>query len=127
MYLVLIESLYLFHMFFFFKTKTGFKGSLLDPSPLGEMFVHDTGVYENKVCTFGKVMALVAVLFWLVRLYLMNSPEYKQVLFNTTIVFDLLCLTLAAIMNVNALVYILPIIPVEIYILQQIYIYKSIR
>jgi hypothetical protein len=108
-------------MFFFFKTKVGFKGSLLDPSSLGEMFIHDTGVYENKVCTFGKIMALVAILFWVVRWYLMKGPEYKRLLFNITTGFDLICISLAALMNINALVYILPIIPIELYFLNQLY------
>jgi hypothetical protein len=107
-------------MFFFFKTKVGFKGSILDPSSLGDLFIHDTGSYENKVCMFGKIMALIAIVFWIVRLYLMNSPEYKSALFNITLGFDVLCILLAAIMNLNALVYILPIIPVELYFLNQL-------
>jgi hypothetical protein len=107
-------------MFFIFKTKTGFKGSILDPAPFGDMFIHDTGSYENKVCVFGKIMALIAIVFWTVRLYLMNSPEYKKILFNTAVGFDLLCISLAAIMNLNAFVYILPIIPIELYFLNQL-------
>jgi hypothetical protein len=45
-------------MFFLFKTKRCFGPSLLDLQSHSSFFVHDTGVFENKVCLFGKIMAL---------------------------------------------------------------------
>ena len=114
----LIESLYLLFMYILFQTKYSVGQAYLekDVQALGHFFVHDTGRYENKVCPFGKVMAVIAVALATIRLYFFNS-KHKNTLFYTTLGFDLTCLSLAYVMNLNAFVYVLPIVFGEIYIL----------
>jgi hypothetical protein len=115
-----IESAYLLFMYFIFQTNYSFKGAYLEKETqsLGDIFVHDSGRYENKICTFGKIFAIVAVLLGLVRMnLLLCCPDYKKNIITITILFDLFCLLLAYGMNLNAFVYLLPIIPLEAYLL----------
>jgi hypothetical protein len=80
---------------------------------MGSYFVHDTGRSENKICLFGKFMAVIAIILAFIRLSSNNKPS----LFYITLIFDIVCLLLASIMNLNALIYIIPIILCEIYII----------
>ena len=80
---------------------------------MGSLFVHDTGRFENKICLFGKFMAIFAIILAFIRLFSNNTPS----LYYKTLIFDIICLLLAFIMNLNALVYIIPIILCEIYII----------
>jgi hypothetical protein len=83
---------------------------------MGSLFVHDTGRLENKICLFGKFMAIIAIVLAFIRL----SSNDKPSLFYITLIFDIVCLVLASLMNLNALVYIIPIILTEYYILTNI-------
>jgi len=113
--LTLFESLYLFYMYFIFKTKYTFNYAMFDKqiNSMGSLFVHDTGRFENKICLFGKFMAIIAIILAFIRL----SSNDKPSLYFITLIFDIICLLLASIMNLNALVYIIPIILCEIYII----------
>uniref|UniRef100_A0A6C0DS42 Uncharacterized protein n=1 Tax=viral metagenome TaxID=1070528 RepID=A0A6C0DS42_9ZZZZ len=110
--LTIIESFYLLYMFFLFKTDYSIYIAPFDKGVqnLGSLFVHDTGHYENKVCLFGRVMAVVAV-----GLGGWRAASGKGRL--ATMVFDGLCLVLAALLNMNAFVYLLPLLVGEIYIM----------
>ena len=113
--LTIFESLYLFYMYFIFKTNYSFNIALFDKqiNSMGSLFVHDTGRFENKICLFGKFMAIIAIILGFIRL----SSNNKSSLFYITLIFDIICLLLASIMNLNALIYIIPIILCEIYII----------
>lgn len=118
--LTAIESLYLLFMYFIFKTSYSFSGAFLEKTTqgLGSLFVHDSGHYENKVCMFGKIMAIIAVILAVLRAYLLDCcPTYKKSLLWATAGFDVMCLSLAYVMNLNALVYVVPLIFIEAYIL----------
>jgi hypothetical protein len=106
-------------MFFIYKTSYSIKGASLEKETesFGKMFIHDTGRYENKICVFGKIMALLAIILAVIRLYFLQYPESKRNIIYFTLTFDCLCLVLAANMNLNALIYLLPIVFVEVYIL----------
>ena len=113
------EVVYLLYMYFIFKTSYTFSGASFEKQTemLGQMFVHDTGHYENKICVFGKIMAIIAVILATFRAnVLINYPTSKNVVIAATIGFDLLCISLAYIMNLNALVYIIPLIFAEVYL-----------
>jgi membrane-associated HD superfamily phosphohydrolase len=84
---------------------------------LGSFFMHNTNRYENKICLFGKLMAVIAVILAFIRLYLMSTNYDKSDLFYKTLIFDLTCLSLALMMNLNAAIYLIPIIVCEILIL----------
>ena len=107
--LTVVESLYLFYMFFLFKTKRCFGPSFLDLQSHSSFFVHDTGVFENKVCLFGKIMALIAIFLAFLRTFVKD----RSYLVKGTIVFDSICIIMAAFMNLNALIYIIPLVILE--------------
>lgn len=67
---------------------------------------------------FGKVMAIIAVFLATIRMNLLDDrPALKKTIVGLTIAFDVICLGLAYAMNLNALVYLLPLIPLEVYLL----------
>jgi len=113
--LTIIEALYLLYMFFFFKTDYSIRIAPYDKGVqnLGSFFIHDTGHFENKICPFGRVMAVVAV--GLGGWRALRGRGRKA-----TIVFDGLCLAMAAVMNMNAFIYLLPLVVGEIYIISQL-------
>jgi len=110
-----VESVYLFYMYFLFKTNISFSSAIFDKhiQNSGSFFIHDTNTYENKICGFGKIMAIVAIILAFLRINYIKSDSiiYK------TIIFDVICLSLAYLMNLNAFVYVIPIILSEIYII----------
>jgi len=111
----LFEIIYLYYMYFIFKTSYSFNSAIFNDqiNNLGSFFIHDTNIYQNKICIFGKYMAILAIILAIIRLYYNNS----KTLFKYNLIFDLLCLFLASVMNLNALVYIIPIVLCEIYIM----------
>ena len=119
-YITLIESIYLIYMFFYFKTSYSFDLAIFDKETqnMGSYFIHDTGYNENKICKFGKFMAIVAIILAWLRVYYWNTN--KDQLITYTIRFDALCIFLALLMNMNAVVYILPLIISEFYLIQYI-------
>jgi len=115
--ITIFESIYLLYMYFVFKTKYSFSSAMLDKQvqTLGSFFMHNTNKYENKICLFGKLMAIIAIILAFIRLYLISDYSYKSTLFYKTLIFDSICLSLALIMNLNAAIYIIPIIVCEVY------------
>jgi hypothetical protein len=101
-------------MFFIFKTKANFGPTLLDSQSLGSFFIHDTGVFENKICLFGKFISIIAIGLACLRLVFIGKKEH---VIKGTIVFDIICILLAATMNTNALIYIIPLIITELIII----------
>ena len=112
------ESTYLIYMFFLFKTRYSFDFAIFDKEvqSINPFFIHNTGFYENKICSFGKIMAIIAVILAYLRVYNRNN---KNVV-TYTIGFDVICITLALLMNFNAVVYILPLILTEYYIIKNL-------
>jgi hypothetical protein len=119
-YITLIESIYLIYMFFFFKTNYSFNLAIFNKETqnMGSFFVHDTGYNENKICKFGKYMAIFAIILAWLRVYYWNTN--RDCIITNTIRFDVLCVILALLMNMNAVVYILPLIISEYYLIQYI-------
>ena len=118
-----IEAVYLIYMYFFFQTTYSIRGAPLEKQTqaLGTYFIHDTGRYQNKVCMFGKVMAIIAVLLATIRMNILSGSSDRKgnpakTIIGLTIAFDVICLGLAYAMNLNALVYLLPLIPLEVYL-----------
>jgi hypothetical protein len=108
-------------MFFFFKTRYSYSNGLdQGVNELGSFFVHDTGSYENKICTFGKIMAITAILLWVVRIMLISNPDFKGILLKATIVFDAICVFLAGVMNLNAFIYIVPLMFFEMFFVKRL-------
>ena len=116
--ITILETSYLFYMYFIFKTNYSFNSAIFNTQvqDLGLFFVHDSNIYENKICGFGKLMAIIAIILAFIRLNLIKNNDDKKSLFYKTIVFCSICILLAFIMNMNAFVYILPIVICELYI-----------
>jgi len=115
--ITILESVYLLYMYFIFKTNYSFSSAIFDKQVqnLGSFFAHNTNKFENKICLFGKLMAIIAIILAFIRLYLISDNSYKSTLFYKTLIFDIVCLNLALIMNLNAAIYIIPIIVCEVY------------
>ena len=115
----ILESLFLFYMYFIFTTNYTFDNAMFDKETqsLGGLFIHNTGNKENKVCPFGKTMAIVAIVLAFIRSYFLIRKQYKTQIIYGTIIFDTICISLAHFMNMNAFVYVLPLLIGELYIL----------
>lgn len=115
--ITIFESIYLLYMYFIFKTTYSFSSAIFDKQVqnIGSFFMHNTNRYENKICSFGKLMAIIAIILAFIRLYLISNNSYKSTLFYNTLIFDSICLSLALIMNLNAAIYVIPIIICEVY------------
>ena len=114
--LLIIETIYLIYIFFIFKTKYSFNSAVFEKETenLGSLFVHNTNVYENKICVFGKIMAIISIILaWFRFSELKRKPEnYRMILF-ISIFYYIVCITLTLLMNLNAFVYIIPLIIME--------------
>jgi hypothetical protein len=110
-------------MYFIYKTNYSFDFALYDKQvqKLGNFFIHDSGYYGNKICVFGKYMAILAIILAWIRVYTLNNLNVnKKIIYNFTIGFNITCILLSLLMNVNAFVYIIPLLFSEFYILNQI-------
>lgn len=118
-----VESVYLIYMYFIYKTNYSFNSAIFDKeiNSIGSFFVHNTNVYQNKICQFGKFMAIIAIILAWIRVYYINhSDSYNKNIIKYTIIFDVLCAILAILMNLNAFLYIIPLFISEIYIIKNI-------
>ena len=113
------EIIYLIYMFFIYKTTYSFQGAKYENQMNALPFLkHDhnyddhDNVPENKICGLGKTVAIIGIILALLRLKYNKSNTFR---FN--LIFVLLCLFLATLLNYNAAVYIIPIIILEIYIM----------
>lgn len=111
--ITIFEVVYLFYMYFLFETSYNFNLAIFDKNiqDMGYFFVHNTSKYENKICGFGKLMAIIAIILAFIRLYSNSNFIYEN------IIFDIICLILALLMNMNAFIYIIPVLLCEIYII----------
>jgi hypothetical protein len=122
--ITIFESAYLFFVYFLYKTSYTFDTARFDKQTqaLGPLFVHDTNNYENKVCVFGKIMALIAIVLALVRLHYLQSIPLNTINI-ATLSFCLICLFLAFNMNFTAFVYLIPLIisePIVLYLISNL-------
>jgi hypothetical protein len=109
-------------MFFIYKTKYSFNFALYDKEvqSMGKFFIHNDGQFSNKICIFGKYMAIIAIILAWIRVYTFNNSNSKNNIFDITLGFNIICIILALLMNLNSFVYIIPLIFTEYYILTNI-------
>ena len=122
--ITILESTYLFFMYFLYKTTYTFGKARFDKQTqaLGPLFVHDTNTYENKICLFGKIMALIAIGLAVARLYYVNTLSLNTII-SATGIFCLICLFLAFNMNLTSFVYLIPLIisePISLYLISNL-------
>ena len=100
----ILESIYLVYMFLFFKTSIDFN---VLASLKGWLFEHLIGdTYNNTVCLFGRI-AIFLLIFVLIMRDFINFPPVCPNLLGVAGFLSLI--------NLNALVYLLPVILFECY------------
>lgn len=103
MLISILESLYLIYMFCFFKTSIDFN---IFSSPDGKWFKHLIGNKKgNRICSFGHI-----TIFFLIGLILFRELFAKGMV---TVLFVIAFLI--SLLNLNALVYLIPIFVIEYY------------
>lgn len=102
----ILESIYLVYMFLFFKTSIDFN---VLASPKGWLFEHLLGdTYGLRVCPFGRI-AIFALIFILIMRHFINiSPMFVKISLGIAGFLSLI--------NLNAFVYLIPIILFECYL-----------
>ena len=107
----IIESIYLIYMFLFFKTTINFDKFTFRPRidfNKDSCFYHSNdNDYGLKICLFGQIIVFVFIAILLLR-HFITIPKYVMI---TTITIGILL----SFINLNSLVYILPVVIYEIY------------
>jgi hypothetical protein len=123
--ITILESIYLFYMYFLFKTKYNVSTAILDKAvnKLGPFFAHKTQCYCNKVCGFGKLLAIISIILGFVRLNYLNNPNIIMYILG----YGLSCLLLAFLMNMDAFIYLIPLTITELIIILSLYNKEQIK
>ena len=114
-----MESIYLFYMYFLYKTDYNLSIAVLDKAvnKLGPFFVHNSSCYCNKICPFGKFMAMVSIVLGFIRLKYLDNPKTVQY----SLVYGFTCLLMAFLMNMDAFVYLIPLVITELILIKSLY------
>ena len=101
----ILESIYLVYMFLFFKTSIDFN---VLASPKGWLFEHLIGdTYGLRVCLFGRIAIFALIFVLIMRDFINISPLFVKISLGVAGFLSLI--------NLNALVYLLPVILFECY------------
>jgi hypothetical protein len=104
LYISLIESIYLIFMFHFFETSLDFN-ALIGPLfniPKNEIFEHLIGNEKGlRICPFGRIAIFGLIFILLIRNYI-QIPQY---IINIILIITFIL----SLMNINAVIYLLPI------------------
>ena len=102
----IIEVIYISYMFHFLETSVDFN---IYDSPTNILFKHSIGNDKTKrICLFGQYAIIILIGLILIRCYY-TTPS------NLIIISVCIALTIS-IINLNALVYLIPIFIVELYL-----------
>ena len=103
-------------MYNIFKTTKSFHHpyELLIGEKLSNFIKHpiSTGIYENKICDFGKLISILLIIWIFIRILL--KKKFKISLINNIIFMSVLIGSL--ILNINAFIYFIPIFIYELLI-----------
>lgn len=103
MLIAIFESLYLIYMFCFFETSIDFN---IFSSPDGKWFKHLIGNKKgNRICSFGHI-----TIFFLIGLIL-----FRELFAKALVKVSFVIAFLISLLNLNALVYLIPIFVIEYY------------
>ncbi len=98
-----LESLYLIFMFLFFKTTGDFN---VLRSPDGWWYSHLIGdEYGVRICPFGRIAIFALIFILIARHYIKISQDFINISLVVAFVLSL--------MNMNALIYLLPVLSIE--------------
>ena len=115
----ILEVVYIIYMFVIFQTKYSIHHPLeyIMESKLSNFFSHpiSSDIYESKICSFGKYLAKLSVIFFILRIIYYLYFDTKETWISFYIIN--LVLALSLIMNLNAFIYLIPIFIIEYYLL----------
>ena len=120
----IIEIIYIIYFFNYFKTTVEFHHPFeCIITGLSEYLKHPmgTGVYENKICKFGNYSSYLFALYGIARyiaytvITLNKMFGWMNVLKKINIIIIAIAVGLSLIMNLNAFIYILPIVILEVF------------
>ena len=107
MHISIIESIYLIFMFHFFYTSIDFH---VIGSPTGWWLEHLIGdEYGLRICPFGRIAIFALIIVLLSRHYFKISQRFVNIALGISFILSL--------MNLNAVVYLIPIWLIEFYII----------
>ena len=110
MVIPIIEAYYIYYMYNIFKTTKSFHHpyELLIGEKLSNFIKHpiSTGIYENKICDFGKFSSFLISIWFLTRHFIAKSNEINKIFLKIIFIISLL-------MNLNAFIYLIPIFITE--------------
>lgn len=125
--LTVFEIIYLFYMFILFKTKINLNHpyEYYITNNLSDFFKHpiENNVYGNKICPFGKV-CIILLIFLIVLRYLFINQYSKSTMLKYLNILIIILSLLFSLLNMNALLYIIPFIIIEILIINKSLIYR---
>jgi len=102
----ILETIYLSYMFYFFKTGSDFN---ILKSPEGYFFKHLIGDEVGlRICLFGRIIIIPLLILLLIRNFV-KIPEW-YITGALTVAFVM------SFMNINALIYLLPVFIIELLI-----------
>ena len=114
----LLEIVYLLYMFLFFKTSIDFNLYSQGMLAKSKLFKHlEQNQYGNRICLFGHIMIILLCVFIILR-EIYPLPQYLTwIVLIISLLFSLL--------NLNAVVYLIPFWTIELIIeLNTYYVYK---
>ena len=102
----IIESIYLIYMFLFLKTSIDFN---ILASPKGWLFEHLIGNTRSlRICPFGRIAIFALIFVLIMRNFITIAPYLVNVFLGIAVVLSII--------NLNALVYLIPVLLSEFYI-----------
>ena len=118
----IIECIYLYFMFTKFKTTLTCNHPLeyIMIRNLGKYFEHPISntEYSNKICPFGKTAIQFLILYLVVRMFIIKL--YPLVAIKKFNFYILIITLIISLMNMNALLYLVPFFIFDIYMLNKI-------
>ena len=117
--IAIVEAIYIVFMWNFFKTTITFhniwEAPLMNLKKMPKFFYHEvnTNTYSNKICPLGNYASYLIALWIIILNFFINKKSQKNFKTINTLVFIIIGV-LSFLMNLNAFVYILPILIYEI-------------
>ena len=117
--IAVVEAIYIIFMWNFFKTTITFhniwEAPLMNLKKMPKFFYHEvnTNTYSNKICPLGNYASYLIALWIIILNFFINKKSQKNFKTINTIVFVIIGV-LSFLMNLNAFIYILPIIMYEL-------------
>lgn len=117
--ITLIESFYIYYMYNIYKTNISFHNPLeilIQNNDVNQYFKHpiSNGVYESKICSFGKLVSIILIIWLWIRLLL----DKNSIIYINFIIF-LIVLLGSLLLNLNSFIYFIPVYIYEFLIYQK--------